>query len=70
MRTAKDLTKTALLGAPRPREDKAPTEGPAAEPSPTMPGGVGRGTLDEAKTQKPLPVTSWAKMGLTKIPKP
>lgn len=70
MRTAKDLLKTALYGGKTVNEPKPPTEGPAAEPSPTTPGGVGKGTLDETKTQKPLPMTSWAKMGLTKIPKP
>lgn len=68
MHTVKDLLKTALLGTSQPRVDKEPTEAPSPEPSPTTPG-VGKGTLDEKKVQKPLPMTSWQKMGLSKIPK-
>ena len=70
MRTVKDLTKTALYGGKTVDESKPPTEMPSPEPSPTTPGGVGKGSLDEAKAPKPSPMTSWAKMGLTKIPKP
>lgn len=70
MRTVKDLTKTALYGGKTVDESKPPTEMPSPEPVPTAPGGVGKGSLDEAKKQKPLPMTSWQRMGLSKIPKP
>ena len=65
MHTIKDLLKKTAGLAAEPRPDKVPTEGPPAEPSPTVPG-VGRGVLDETRKPKPLPVTSWQKMGLSK----